>query len=69
MWEFIKERHQQILYNSFQHAYLVVLSVVTATVIAVLVAALVTRLPRLAGITNTLSAIGLTIPGFASSGS
>ena len=65
MWDFVRERHQQILYNGFQHAYLVVLAVAVATVIAVLLAAVVTRLPRLAGLANTLSAIGLTIPGFA----
>lgn len=64
MWDFIKERHQQILYDAFQHAYLVVLAVAVATVIAVLLAALVTKL-RLTGLANTLSAIGLTIPGFA----
>lgn len=65
MWDFIKERHQQILYNGFQHVYLVVLAVAVATVIALLLAAVVTKLPRLSGVANTLSAIGLTIPGFA----
>jgi osmoprotectant transport system permease protein len=65
VWDFVRERHQQILYNGFQHAYLVVLAVAAATLIAVLVAAVVTKVPRLAGLANTLSAIGLTIPGFA----
>lgn len=65
MWDFIKERHQQILYDGFQHAYLVVLAVVTATIIAVLIAMLVTKIPRLSGLSNSLSATGLTIPGLA----
>ncbi|MEP9382640.1 ABC transporter permease [Nocardioides sp. KR10-350] len=65
MWDFIEDRHREILYNGFQHAYLVVLAVALATVIAVLLAVLVTRVPRLAGVANTLSAIGLTIPSFA----
>jgi osmoprotectant transport system permease protein len=65
VWDFVRERHQQILYNAFQHVYLVVLAVVLATVIAVVVATVVTRLPRLAGVANIISAIGLTIPGIA----
>jgi osmoprotectant transport system permease protein len=65
VWDFVRERHQQILYNAFQHVYLVVLAVVVATVIAVLAAAVVAKVPRLSGLANMLSAIGLTIPGFA----
>ena len=65
MWDFIEERHRQILYDGFQHAYLVVLAVAAATVIAILLAILVTKVPRLDGVANMLSAIGLTIPGFA----
>ncbi|TQL69066.1 osmoprotectant transport system permease protein [Nocardioides albertanoniae] len=65
MWDFIKERHQQILYDGFQHVYLVVLAVAVATVVAILLAMLVTKIPRLSGVANTTSAIGLTIPGFA----
>lgn len=65
VWDFIRERHQQILYDGFQHAYLVVLAVVVATVVAVVLALIVTKVPRLSGLANTLSAIGLTIPGFA----
>ncbi|GGR69450.1 osmoprotectant transport system permease protein [Nocardioides luteus] len=65
MWDFIVERHQQILYDGFQHAYLVVLAVAAATVIAILLAMLVTKVPRLDSVANMLSAIGLTIPGFA----
>lgn len=65
MWDFIEERHRQILYNGLQHAYLVILAVALATVIAVLLAILVTRVQRLSGVANALSAIGLTLPSFA----
>ncbi|MGH3350842.1 MAG: ABC transporter permease [Nocardioides sp.] len=65
MWDFIAERHQQILYDGFQHVYLVVLAVAAATVLAILLAMLVTKIPRLSGTANMVSAIGLTIPGFA----
>ncbi len=65
MWDFIVERREQIAYNTFQHANLVIQAVLVATVIAVLLAVLITRVPRLSGIANALSAIGLTIPSFA----
>lgn len=65
MWDFIKDRHREILYDGFQHAYLVVLAVALATVIALVLAVLVTRVRSLAGAANVLSAIGLTIPSFA----
>lgn len=65
MWDFIVERREQIAYNTFQHANLVIQAVLVATVVAVLLAVLITRVPRLGGIANALSAIGLTIPSFA----
>ena len=65
MWEFIKKQPQQLLYNSYQHASLVIQAVIIATVIAVALAILVLRVPRLTGIANAVSAIGLTIPSFA----
>ena len=65
MWDFIEERHQRILYDGFQHAYLVALAVAVATAIAITAAVVVAKLPRLTGVANTLSAIGLTLPGFA----
>lgn len=65
MWDFIDERYRDILYGSFQHAYLVVLAVLVATVLAVLLAVLAVRFRRLPDIANTLTAIGLTIPSFA----
>ncbi|HEY9290339.1 MAG TPA: ABC transporter permease [Microlunatus sp.] len=65
MWEFIKKQPEQLLYNSYQHASLVLQAVIIATVIAVALAILVLRVPRLSGIANAVSAIGLTIPSFA----
>lgn len=71
MWDYIEGRHRQILYDGFQHAYLVVLAVALASVIAVLLAMFVARVPRVArfldtaSVFNMLSAIGLTVPSLA----
>ncbi len=65
MWEFINERKGSIAFNTYQHASLVLQAVLVATIIAVLLAVLITRTPRLAGVANVVSAIGLTIPSFA----
>jgi osmoprotectant transport system permease protein len=65
MWEFIRKQPDQLLYNSYQHASLVIQAVVLATIIGIALAVLVLRVPRLTGIANAVSAIGLTIPSFA----
>lgn len=65
MWDFIVDRRDQIAFNALQHANLVVQAVLIATVLAVAVAVLVTRVPRLQGVANAISAIGLTLPAFA----
>ncbi|MEV7428089.1 ABC transporter permease [Nocardioides sp. NPDC092400] len=65
MWDFIVDRRDQIAFNALQHANLVVQAVLVATVLAILVAVLVTRVPRLQGVANAVSAIGLTMPAFA----
>lgn len=65
MAEYIAERWQQILYNSFQHANLVFQAVIVATIIAVLLAILVVTVPKLEPVANAVSAIGLTLPSFA----
>jgi osmoprotectant transport system permease protein len=65
MWEFIRSQPEQLLYNAYQHGSLVVQCVLVATLIAVALAVLVLRVPRLAGAANAISAIGLTIPSFA----
>lgn len=65
MWEFIDERRTEIAFNAYQHTSLVVQAVLVATVLAVLLAVLVTRLPWLDPVANAVSAMGLTIPSFA----
>lgn len=63
--DFIADKWQDILYHSFQHVSLVVQSVLLATIIAILLAVLVTQVPSLKSTANMISAIGLTIPSFA----
>ena len=63
--DFVRSRSSEILFASFQHFSLVVQSVVLATVIAIIVAALVHRSETGRGIANSVSAVGLTIPSFA----
>jgi len=65
VWDFVRDRRSEIVYDAWQHTYLVVLAVVVATLIAIIVAVIVTRVPRLAAPANALSAIGLTIPALA----
>jgi len=65
MWDFIVERKADIAFNTYQHASLVLQAVLLATVLAVALAVLITRVPRLQGVANVVSAIGLTLPSFA----
>ncbi|MEV6284904.1 ABC transporter permease [Kribbella sp. NPDC051770] len=65
MWDFITERQSQLLYQGYQHLSLVVQCVLLATVIAVALAVLVHRNPRIAAAAEGVSAVGLTIPSFA----
>jgi osmoprotectant transport system permease protein len=63
--EFLSARWGDILFRSYQHTSLVVQSLLIATVLAIAVAALVTRYKPLTPVATALSAIGLTIPSFA----
>ncbi|MGN6301580.1 MAG: ABC transporter permease [Angustibacter sp.] len=65
MWDFIVDRHTELTYQAYQHVSLVVQSVALATVIAVVLAALVHRSALAVQVANAASAIGLTIPSFA----
>ncbi|SDM53551.1 osmoprotectant transport system permease protein [Cryobacterium flavum] len=65
MWDFVRNQYEQILFSSWQHFSLVVQCLILATVIAVVLAAVVYRSSALTGIANSVSAIGLTIPSFA----
>jgi|SRR5690625_211909 len=63
--EFISSRWDDILFRSYQHTSLVIQAVLLATVIAIVLAMIVTRYRTLAPVANAVSAIGLTIPSFA----
>jgi osmoprotectant transport system permease protein len=65
MWKFISEHRDALMFGAYQHVSLVVQSVVIATALALVLAVLVHRLPRLAGLANGVSAVGLTIPSLA----
>ncbi|MCW2568489.1 MAG: Glycine betaine/carnitine/choline transporter, permease component [Mycobacterium sp.] len=65
MWDYVLDRREQIAFQAFQHASLVVQCVVLATVLAVAAAVAVYRRPRLVALANGISAVGLTIPSFA----
>lgn len=65
MGDFVSKRFSDIVFLSYQHLSLVIQSVLLATIIGVALAVLVTSVPGLRGVANTISAIGLTIPSFA----
>lgn len=65
MIDFISSRWTDILFNSYQHASLVIQSLVLATVVALVVAVVVTQFKGLAPVANAVSAVGLTIPSLA----
>lgn len=65
MLDYVSDRWEQILFASWQHFSLVVQCLVLATVLAVALAALCYRSPRLNTVANNVSAVGLTIPSFA----
>lgn len=65
MWQYLVDRRELIAFQAYQHVSLVVQCVVLATVIAVGLAVLAYRSPRITSLANGVSAIGLTIPSFA----
>lgn len=65
MWEYVTSRFDQILFSSWQHFSLVAQCVVLATVLGLGIGALVYRNRHWSAAANAVSAIGLTIPGFA----
>lgn len=65
MGDFISDRGASIAFAAYQHTSLVVQAVLLATIVAILLAALVISLPRLAPVANAISAVGLTLPSFA----
>ena len=65
MWDYIQQERTDILFGGYQHVSLVVQCVALATVLAFLLAVLVTRVGWLEGVANAISAVGLTLPSFA----
>ncbi len=65
MLDFLSTRWADVLFRTYQHGSLVVQSVALATVVAIVLAVLVTRSRTLTPVANAVSAIGLTIPSFA----
>lgn len=65
MWEYVSSRFAQIAFSSWQHFSLVVQCLILASVVGLGIGALVYRRQRWSAAANAVSAIGLTIPGFA----
>jgi osmoprotectant transport system permease protein len=65
VWEYLSGERNNLLYSAYQHLSMVVQAVALATVIALVLAVLVTRVPKLDPVANAVSAVGLTIPSFA----
>lgn len=65
MWQYLVDRRDLIAFQAYQHVSLVVQCVLLATVIAIGLAMLAYRSPRVTSLANSLSAVGLTIPSFA----
>lgn len=63
--EFLGDRFNQILFSGWQHMSLVVQCLILATILSVVIAALVYRSGALTSLANSVSAVGLTIPSFA----
>jgi osmoprotectant transport system permease protein len=65
LWNFVSDRRQQLLTDSYLHVSAVVQSIVIATVVAVVVGILVYRSPAGSAIATALASTILTIPSFA----
>jgi osmoprotectant transport system permease protein len=65
VWDFLKDRSDQVWALAYGHIILVVLAVLIASIIGVVAAVGVTRAPKLEPLANAISSIGLTIPSFA----
>jgi osmoprotectant transport system permease protein len=65
VWDYLVQERADIAFGAYQHVSLVLQCVAIATVLAFLLAVLVTRVAWLAPLANAVSAIGLTLPSFA----
>ncbi|QQE48666.1 ABC transporter permease [Micrococcus luteus] len=65
MSEFLASRWPDILFRAWQHGWLVLQALAIATVLAIALAVIATRIKGLAPIANAFTAVGLTLPSFA----
>lgn len=65
MSEFLASRWPDILFRAWQHGWLVLQALAIATVLAVALAVIATRIKALTPIANAFTAVGLTLPSFA----
>ncbi|MEU8895664.1 ABC transporter permease [Nocardia sp. NPDC048505] len=65
LWSYIRGRGEVLAFLTYQHASLAFQTVLVGTVIAVLIAIAVYRLPLLSSLTLTSSRVALTIPSLA----
>jgi osmoprotectant transport system permease protein len=64
-WEYLQDRQDLLVFLGLQHLSMVVQCLIAATAIALVLAALVYRNENAVGMASAVSAVGLTIPGFA----
>lgn len=65
LWEYVSGRGQTLTFLTYQHASLAFQTVLVGTVVAIVIAVLVYRLPIAAALTLTSSRVALTIPTLA----
>lgn len=65
MSEFLASRWPDILFRAWQHGWLVLQALAIATVLAIALAVIATRIKALTPIANAFTAVGLTLPSFA----
>lgn len=65
MSEFLASRWPDILFRAWQHGWLVLQALAIATVLAIALAVIATRIKALTPIANDFTAVGLTLPSFA----
>jgi osmoprotectant transport system permease protein len=64
-WVYVSDRREQLLFETCQHASMVAQTVLVATALGILLAALAYRRPRLAALTTASTAAIMTVPSFA----
>ncbi|WP_194813359.1 ABC transporter permease [Nocardia sp. XZ_19_385] len=65
LWSYIRGRGELLTFLTYQHASLALQTVLVGTIVAVVVAVAVYRLPLLSSLTLTSSRVALTIPSLA----